>query len=296
MFSQILLNSIISALPLSLIAIGFNLIFNATKVFHLAHGATYISAIYAVYGFNKLLKQVYPDITSFVLSIVLSLLVISILIVIIEYLIYRPLYLQKANPTISLISSLGVYFLILNFITFFFGNASISLRTNSKIVLTNSYFIMTDIELIILAASTVLICLVLYFSKTKLYTHIRAITDSYPTAEKYGINVQRTRIVALLFGTLLAGIAGIMRGYEVAIEPNIGLTIVLIASVAVIAGGVNSIFGTLIACFLISIIENYSVKLLSAQWKDILTYSILIGVLIINRQGLISVKQRIELK
>ncbi|MEZ5013767.1 MAG: hypothetical protein R2794_05700 [Chitinophagales bacterium] len=46
-----------------------------------------------------------------------------------------------------------------------------------------------------------------------------------------------TRLVALIVGTVLVGIAGIMKGYEIAIEPNMGLTIVLTASVAVIVGG-----------------------------------------------------------
>ena len=57
---------------------------------------------------------------------------------------------------------------------------------------------------------------------------------------------------------------------------------------------VNSLKGTILACFAIALIENYSVKFLSAQWKEMLTYTLLIGVLVFYKQGLISVKQRIE--
>ena len=160
--------------------------------------------------------------------------------------------------------------------------------------MSNEYFKMTEAELVHLVISVVLIVAVLIFSKTKYYTHIRAITDSYEVTEKFGINVQRTRLVALTVGTVLVGIAGIMKGYEIAIEPNMGLTIVLTASVAVIVGGVNSLWGTIIACFVIALIENYSVKFISAQWKEMLTYTLLILVLVFYQQGLISVKQRIE--
>ncbi|MBK7254011.1 MAG: hypothetical protein IPI04_08860 [Ignavibacteria bacterium] len=38
---QLLINSLISGLILALIAVGFYLIFNTTKVFHIAHGAFY---------------------------------------------------------------------------------------------------------------------------------------------------------------------------------------------------------------------------------------------------------------
>lgn len=294
MLSQILLNSVISALLLSLVAIGFNLIFNATKVFHLAHGAMYISAVYGVYEFKHLFKQIFPQGVAVVLSIFASLILISALIVVVEYLVYRPLYQKKVNSAISLISSLGVYLLVVNLITFSFGNECISLDNNYKIVVANEYFKLTDIELMHLIISIVLIASVLFFSRTKFYIHIRAITDNYSVAEKFGINVQRTRIISLIAGTVLVGVAGIIKGYEIAIEPNVGLTIVLTASVAVIAGGVNSLKGTIIACFVIALIENYSVKFLSAQWKDVLTYTLLIVVLVFFQQGLISVKQRIE--
>jgi len=294
MLTQILLNSIISAFLLSLVAIGFNLIFNATKVFHLAHGAMYVCTVYCFYALTKLLKPIFSSGVTFFLSIFLSLLIISILIYIVEYLVYRPLYRKKVNPTISLISSLGVYIFIINLITFIFGNESVALDNNYKIVITNFYFKLTDIELMHLIISIVLIISIFFFSRTKYYTNIRAISDNYTVAEKFGINIQKTRIIALIVGTILVGIAGIMKGYEVAIEPNIGLNIVLTASVAVIVGGVNSLWGTIIACFVIALIENYSIKFLSAQWKDLLTYTMLVTVLLFYKQGLISVKQRIE--
>lgn len=294
MFTQILLNSIISGLLLSMVALGFNLIFNATKVFHLAHGALYVCAVYGVYGLNSILSQILPKEIAVGVSILLSLFILAIMIVLVEYLVYRPLYKKNANPTISLISSLGIYFLIVNLITFIFGNESISLNNSYSIVVSNDYFRMTESELLHLIICIILIVAILIFSKTRFYTHIRAITDSYTVAEKFGINVQKTRMIGLLAGTFLVGVAGILKGYETAIEPNMGLTIVLTASVAVIVGGVNSLRGTIIACFVIALIENFSVKIISAQWKEMLTYSLLILVLLFYQQGLISIKQRIE--
>lgn len=294
MITQILLNSIISALLLSLVAIGFNLIFNATKVFHLAHGAMYVTAVYALYAFNNFFQQILPSRVSITVSILLSLLLISIIILIVEYLVYRPLNQKNVNPIISLISSLGVYLLVVNLIALIFGNDSISLDNNYTIVFANDYFKLTDIEFKHFIIGITLIIAVLLFAKTKFYTHIKAITDDYMVAEKFGINVQQTRFIALIVGTILVGVAGILRGYEVAIDPYVGLTITLVASVAVIVGGVTSLKGTIIACFVIALIENFSVKFLSAQWRDLLTYTLLIVVLIFYQQGLISVKQRIE--
>jgi branched-chain amino acid transport system permease protein len=294
MLTQILLNSIIAALLLSLVAIGFNLIFNATKVFHLAHGAMYVSAVYATLVFSDLLRPIlpYPVITAG--SIILSLLSISLLIIVIEFLVYRPLYRKGVNPTISMISSLGVYLLIINIIAFFFGNESVTLNNSYTIIASNEYYKLTDVELTHLAVSLVLLSAVFILSKSKFYTYIRAITDDYSVAEKFGINVQRTRFIALVAGTVLVGAVGIMRAHDVALDPHVGLTITLSASVAVIVGGINSLTGTVLACFVIALIENFSVKVLTAQWKDMLMYTLMIAVLLFYQQGLVSVRQRVE--
>lgn len=294
MLSQILVNSILSTFLLSLVAVGFNLIFNSTKVFHLAHGAMYVCAVYSFFAFNNFIQNHLTYVIAIFISITLSLALISILIFVTEILVYRPLHEKNANPAISLISSLGVYMLVVNIITFYFGNESVSLHSNIKILFSNDYFKLTDIEMMHIVVSSILLFAVMFFSKSKFYTQIRAVTDNYQTAEKFGINVRKTRILSLVTGTVLVGVAGIMKGYEIAIEPNAGLTVVLLASVAVIVGGVNSLKGTVIACLVIALIDNYSVKFLSAQWKEMLTYTLLVIVLVFNQQGLISVKQRIE--
>lgn len=260
----------------------------------MAHGAMYVSAVYATFMFNNLLRLVLPQGASIVASVILSLILISVLIVIVEYLIYRPLYRKNVNPTISMIASLGVYLLVVNVIAFFFGNESVSLNNSYRIVASSDYFKLTDVELTHLAVSVIVISVVLLLSRTRFYIHIRAVTDNYSVAEKFGINVQRTQFVALIAGTVLVGAVGIMRAHEVAIDPHVGLTITLAASVAVIVGGVNSLAGTIVACFVIALIENFSVKVLTAQWKDMLTYTLMIAVLIFYQQGLISVKQRVE--
>jgi branched-chain amino acid transport system permease protein len=294
MVTQIFLNSIISALLLSVVALGFNLIFNATKVFHLAHGAMYVTAVYATFALRSLFLPILPQGLSTAVSVILSLLLISVLIIAVEYLVYRPLYLKNVNPTISLISSLGVYFLVVSIVAFLFGNESIALNNSYSIIVANDYFKLTNVELLHLITGACLISLVMILSRTRLYTNIRAVTDSYSVAEKFGINVQRTRLTALVAGTVLVGAVGILRGYEVALDPNVGLTITLAAAVAVIVGGVNSLTGTIVACFVLALIENFSVKLLTAQWKDMLTYTLMIGVLVFYQRGLVSVKQRVE--
>lgn len=292
---QFLLNSILSSLLLCLAAAGFNLIFNATKVFHFAHGAIYALAVYACYSLLPVFGSFTPWLAT-LFSILGAVAIVAALAVIIEYLVYRPLYKKDANSTNSLISSLGVFFLITNLITFYFGTDTISLNKDFTILISNSSIKITSMELIQLVCGVLLTGLLILFSKSGWYTNIRAISYSYPVAEKFGINVQQTRYIALIAGSILAAAAAILKGYEAAIEPGSGLTIVLTSSVAVIIGGVHSLRGTFLACFIIGFVENYSVKFLSAEWKEMFIYILLLIVLLYYKKGLISTKQRIETK
>jgi len=294
MIIEIFYNSILSALLLSLVAIGFNLIFNATKVFHLAHGAIYIYAVYGLFYFNFLLVQWLLPVMAAIISILLSLILIVGVILLIEILVYRPLYLKGTNPTISLISSLGVYILLINIITFFYGNESVSINNNFNIVFSNQWFKITESEFVQLIVCGVTLIGVFLFSKSIYYVRIRAIGDNYAVAAKFGINIQKTRLIALVAGSLLVGIAGMIKGYNVAIDPHSGMTVTLAAAVAVIIGGEGSLKGTILACLVIALIENFSILIFSSQWKDTITYILLILVLLFYHKGLISINQRIE--
>jgi branched-chain amino acid transport system permease protein len=294
MLIEIFYNSILAALVLSLVAIGFNLIFNATKVFHLAHGAIYVYAVFGLYYFNALLIQCLSPVLAAIISILLSLILIVGIILLIEFLVYRPLYHKGTNPTISLISSLGIYILAVNILTFFYGNESVSINNNFNIIFSGQWFIITESEFVQFLICGLTLIGVFFFSKSKYYVHIRAIGDNYAVSAKFGINIQKTRLIALIAGSLLVGIAGMVKGYDIAIDPHSGMTITLAAAVAVIIGGEGSLKGTFLACLVIALIDNFSVLLFSSQWKDTITYILLILILLFYKKGLISINQRIE--
>jgi branched-chain amino acid transport system permease protein len=287
MIAQIFLNSLSMALLLSLVAIGFNIIFNATKVFHLAHGAIFVSAIYGANFFKTLGVPL-------VVSAILGLLVVVILIYIIEILAYKPLYKSNAGHSISLITSLGVNMLIVSILAFLFSSEAIALHNSSNIIYQANGIVFTDITAIQITIATLVVSGVFLFSKTSYYTKIKAISDNYSVAEQFGINVEKTRLIALFVGSTLVGIAGILRGIEVGIDPYAGLSVTLTASVAVLTGGARSLLGTFLACFIIALIQNFSDLWLSAHWKEGLTYTLLLIVLVFFDEGLLTKKQRIE--
>ena len=284
---QIFVNSLVSALMLALVALGFNIIFNATRVFHLAHGTIYVLGVFWVYTFQGILGNWLAIPISIGLSICVALLV--------ELWVYRPLAQRHASSAISLISSLGVYTFLINLLAFFFGNEGVVLDNSTQtFVYESTYLHINGIEAKQLWVGTLCLVGLWMFSQTRWYRNIRAVTDSYDVAEKFGISVKQTRYIAIGVGSFLAIISGLLNGFSTNTNPHDGLAITLMATVAVIVGGVRSLSGTILACLVIALIDNFSVKILSQRWREVVIYALLIFVLLFFKNGLFSSKNRLE--
>lgn len=284
---QILFNSIVSAVMLGLVALGFNIIFNATKVFHLAHGAIYVFGVFITFTFQETLGSWIAITLGIATSVLISILI--------ELLVYRPLALRKAGSAITLISSLGVYVFVINLLAFFYGNEGVALDNSmQKFVYQNTFFHINGIEAKQLMLSGFCFVVLWLFTKTKWYINIRAVSDNYEIAEKFGISVKETRYIAIAVGSLLAITSGLLTGFYTSTNPHSGLDITLLSAVAVIVGGVRSLKGTVLACFVIALIDNYSVMVLSQNWREVVIYTLLISVLLFFKDGLFSGQNRIE--
>lgn len=294
MFLQLLFNSITSGLLLALLAVGFNLVFYTTRVFHLAHGAVYVCGAYALMKFVNLSGG--TTVASWFFSLVLSFSLVVSLAVLIEILVYRPLSKRNAGQAITLISSMGVYILVVNFIALLFGNETKFLNPN----LGNSIFfaniIIIPIQAVQLITSILLLGLLLFISKSRWFLQVRAMMSNETVASIIGVNSKFIRLFAMVLGSMLATIAAILRLYDTGIDPQAGMSITLSAAVAVIIGGNGSISGTIVASMLIAFLQTTTEWFLSAQWKEGMTFLLLILVILWRTEGIVSFKMRVEEK
>lgn len=294
---QILANSVISGLLLLLVAYGFSLIFNVTKVFHIAHGAVYVASVYFFIFSKSLLNANLPVYLQWIIPIVFTIVFVALLAWLIELLIYRPLIKRRANDLISLITSLGLYIVIVNVIAILFGNETIIINNEIGKSLIKNRVIITHGQQVQFIMS--IICIFIFsfpFIFSDLSKKIRAVTDNQETASVIGINVKKTRLIAMTFGSLFAASSAVLNAYDIGIEPQMGMNITLSAIVVVVLAGQNKLRSLLFASLFISIIQNFTEWFLSAQWKEGITYLILIIVLLFRTEGILSYKLRVEEK
>jgi len=109
-----------------------------------------------------------------------------------------------------------------------------------------------------------------------------------------GIDSKKIRLSIFLIGSLLAALSSLLKAFEVGIDPRSGFEVVLIATVAMIIGGISSYSGAVWSAVFLGLAQNFTVWLLSSQWQYAATFVVLVFVLVFRREGIFTTQLRLE--
>ena len=98
--------------------------------------------------------------------------------------------------------------------------------------------------------SAVALLLYLLVGHTRVGMLVRAGATNAPMVSALGVNIRRLFMIVFGFGTMLAGFAGIMIAPILSVEPGMGDTILILAFVVIVIGGIGSIRGAFLAALL----------------------------------------------
>lgn len=283
---QIFINSIVSGLLLSLVAIGFTYIFRVTKVFHLAHGGVYVAGAFASWW--MLTKT-----NNWFVAIAFAIAVVTILIYLIEKTVYLPLNKKQSNQSISLIASMGLYVVIVNVLALLFGNENKTIKNSISGSFEFGNIIFTKVQMIqtiigILATTTFRI----YLKLTKSNLALQSVSDNETISKVFGINTEKERVKVFIAGSVLACIAALLNTMETGIQPTIGMSITLTASVVCILVSRLNVLLIIAFSIALTLLQNSVEWFLNAQWKDGITFLILLLVILFRTEGIISYNLR----
>ncbi|PSQ25536.1 branched-chain amino acid ABC transporter permease [Halobacteriales archaeon QS_9_68_17] len=125
-----------------------------------------------------------------------------------------------------------------------------------------------------------------YLQYTKTGQAIRATAQNRTAARYMGIDTERIYVITLGIGTALAGAAGSLLSMLYPIDPFVGWSYLLKAFAVVVLGGVGSILGTLVGGLVIGVSENLGALYLGGGYRNIVSFSIFLAVLLIKPEGL----------
>ena len=281
---QLIVNSIIAGAIYSMIALGFNLIYGTAKFFDLGYGTLTAVGGYMVYYLSKVLG-LDPAI-----AIVLGTLISGLLGTLIYRLVYVPLRARKSSSMVLLVASLGVMTALQAVIAILFTSQfqTLSQNSSSEAVYNILGGVITHTQLIILGLGiTIMIAIGLVFRFTLFGKAVKAVGDDEEVSKIVGINT--TKIIGRVFfiGSAIAGLAGILVGYDTGIEPTMGMSLLLKGVIASIIGGIGNVYGGVLGAFLLGFIENFGIWKISGEWKDAIAFGVLIIFLLFRPQGIL---------
>ena len=282
---QLVLNSIIAGSIYALIALGFNLIYGATKFFNLSHGVMAAIGGYTVFYFAKTLGWNLP------LSIVTGVLLAGIIGYALDKFVYLPLRKRKASNMVLLVASLGLFTAIQAIIAILFTSQFQTLSQNISGQRIYEIFggVITQTQLtILISAIAITVGLVLLLKYTMFGKAIKAVSDDEEVAKIVGINTNKIISYVFFIGSAIAGLGGVLVGFDTGIEPTMGFALLLKGVIAAIIGGVGSIYGALIGAFLLGFVENFGIWQISGEWKDAIAFILLILFLIFRPRGIMN--------
>lgn len=286
---QLLANGLVTGCAHALVALGFALIYNTTRIFHIAHGAVYAVAAYLFYSFYVLWGI--PLTGAAFLTVVGA----TVLGVLIDEVIHVPLDEQDSSMLIHLLSSLGLYIALVNVIAIFYGNQTTVLSSGVGATYSIGGVILTQIQVATVVVAVVLfIGLVVLLRKTRLGQQLRAMRDDPELISVMGLNPRTLRRVVFGLGSALAAVAAILLGLDVGIDPHIGLAAVLNGAVAVIIGGIGLFEGAAVGALVLGLLQSVAVWQASARWQEAVTFGVLILFLLFRPQGILGKQRRVE--
>jgi branched-chain amino acid transport system permease protein len=211
--------------------------------------------------------------------------------VLLERIAYRPLRRRGAGRLSALISAIGASLFLQETFALWRGRNLVPFpRLMEKRTLFHVFDaqVRTDQLLVIVGALVMMVALDRFVRATRLGRGVRAVAQNAETAALMGVNIDRVVSLTFLLGGLMAGAAGLL--YVVYLENtgyNIGFLLGIKAFTAAVMGGIGNLRGALLGGLALGLIENYGAAIWGAEWKDVISFTVLLIVLMFRPTGLL---------
>ncbi|MBI4087116.1 branched-chain amino acid ABC transporter permease [Candidatus Kaiserbacteria bacterium] len=279
---QLVVNSIIAGAIYSMVALGFNLIYGTTKFFNLAHGTVAAIGGYTVFYLSKSLD--FPVLPSVIVGVLFA----GCIGYLVDKSVFRALRKKKASGMVFLVASLGVMTALQALVAILFSSQFQTLSVGSAKVYQVFGGVITQVQAIILLCVLLIMAgLTLLLRFTRFGKAVRATSDEEEVAKIVGINTNKIIGRVFFLGSAIAGLSGILVGFDTGIEPAMGLSLLLKGVIASIIGGIGNVYGGVLGAFLLGFIENFGIWKISGEWKDAIAFGVLLIFLLFRPQGLI---------
>ncbi len=265
LFLEQCLNGLQFGLMLFLLVAGLTLIFGIMDVINLAHGSLYMVGAYLV----ATLTQVTG---SFLAAVPLGLAATAVIGMAVEVLVLRGLY--KRDHLSQVLATFALILIANETTRAIWGLQALTL--NVPEVLSGSLELLPGLHysafrLAIIAVSLV-VAAVLYYVvvRTRIGMLVRAGASNRQMATAMGTNIKWLFTAVFGAGAALCALAGAMLSPLLVVQVGMGESILILAFVTVVIGGIGSMRGAFIGALLVGIVDTFGRAFIPPILKTVL--------------------------
>lgn len=257
------LNGLQFGLMLFLLASGLTLVFGIMDMINLAHGALYMVGAFLAAWLVQLTQ-------SFVIGLLLAVPLTAVFGMVMESTLLRTLY---ARDHMSQVLATFALILIINEAVRMVWGTDLPLPMPAALsgpveLLPGLYY--PSYRLVIIAVGLVIaLLLFLAVTRTRVGAWVRAGASNREMAMAMGVHIQRLFTLVFGLGAALCAVAGAMLGPLMAVQVGMGESVLILAFVVIVIGGIGSIWGAFVGSLLVGFVDTFGRTLLPALFRDI---------------------------
>jgi branched-chain amino acid transport system permease protein len=291
------LNGLQFGLMLFLLAAGLTLVFGIMDMINLAHGSLYMVGAY-------LAASVATASGSFVLAVLAAMAGTAVLGALLEVSLLRQLY--QRDHLHQVLATFGLILMANEAVRMIWGPEAQSLNPpaalSGPVELGAELFYPAYRLMIIGVGLTVAVLLYLLVAHTRLGMLVRAGASNREMARIMGVRVRLVFTGVFAIGAALCALAGALLGPLLAVQVGMGESVLILAFVVIVIGGIGSVRGAFVGALLVGMVDTMGRTLLPMSLRavlppsvasnlgpalaSILIYVLMAGVLFFRPQGL----------
>jgi branched-chain amino acid transport system permease protein len=278
---QLLATGLVTGCALGVVAISFSLVYATTKIFHVAHAGIYTLAGYLAWSLVSFGAPL-------LLATIVSIVACTALGALIQSQLYARLERRRATHLVVLIASLGALAVIQNIIAAIYTPNILQF----PLPWSNQVASFGPVRLTYTQLLTILVSIIAY-AGTMLFAHrtilgkrIRAVASNPMLADITRLQPHTVYIYVIAIASALVCLPGVLVPLDLGLQPYNGVTPLLTATIAMIAGGVGSITGAFVLSLVIAVLQNLSLLVMPGEWSIGVTFFIFVIFMLFKPTGL----------
>jgi branched-chain amino acid transport system permease protein len=245
-----LLNGAQFGVMLFLMAAGLTLIFGIMNLINLAHGSLYMAGAYVA-------AATFAASGSFLLALLAALAAAVALGAAIEIVVFRTLYDREHLDQV--LATFGLILFFNELVRMIWGATALYMQVPAFLaghveLLSGSPYPTYRLA-VIGAGLAVALLLHLLIARTRIGMLIRAGASNRAMVDALGVNVTMLYTLVFALGAALAAFAGAMAGPIFTVESGMGESVLILAFVVIVIGGIGSLRGAFVAALLVGIVD-----------------------------------------